>query len=59
MTEEREELIRRNLNIKMVHMPDLSEMTNEELEKRANFWENMFQIAVKTKLKENTSKPRY
>lgn len=26
-------------------MPDLSKMTNDELEKRAELWEKLFQIA--------------
>lgn len=44
MTSTREELIRRNKNFIQIPMPALSEMTNEELERRAFFLEKSFEI---------------
>lgn len=42
---ERAALIRRNKNFIQIPMPNLSKMTNEELEKRADLWEKSFEMA--------------
>lgn len=47
MATNREELIRRNQKFIQLPMPKLSEMTIEELEKRADFLEQGFVAAFK------------
>lgn len=45
MTAYREALIKRNEHFKQFPIPDLESMTNEELKKRANLCESMFEHA--------------
>ncbi|MFY0516440.1 hypothetical protein ACOMCU_01225 [Lysinibacillus sp. UGB7] len=47
MMNKREKLIQRNKKFVQIPMPDLSEMTDGELERRADFWEKSFEIAFK------------
>lgn len=52
MTNKREELIRRNENFVQIPMPNLGKMTDEELKKRANTLESIFEIAFDEDTKE-------
>lgn len=47
LSKERELLIKRNQRIVSIPMPDLNNMTNEELKKRADMLEWMFADAFK------------
>lgn len=44
MNDKRAELIKRNKNFIQIPMPNLSEMTNEALEKRVNMFERLFEM---------------
>lgn len=46
MPDKREELIKRNKNFIQLPMPNLSLMTDEELENRASMWEKLFEMKV-------------
>ena len=45
MDDKRAELIKRNNNFIQIPMPNLSEMTDEELERRATMHERLFELA--------------
>lgn len=45
MSGSRDKLIKRNENFIQLPMPNLSKMTDDELEKRANHLDYLFQIA--------------